>query len=140
MNFEKTLNYMIADLTTVHKNLLEKTLNKYGIHAGQIFILFELWNSDGMSQTALANNLNVSPPTINKMVKSLENKNFIKLRRSDSDTRIVNVYLTENGKNLRGDIEQVWSELETRITINLTETEKLIFNQLIEKVLLNFYN
>lgn len=139
MNFEKSLNYLLADLTTVHKNLLEKKLNRYGVHSGQVFILFELWNSDGLSQTVLATNLNLSPPTINKMAKSLEAKDFIKLKRSDSDTRIVNVYLTEKGKNVRAEIEQSWSCLEDEITKNLTETERLIFHQLIEKVLLNFY-
>lgn len=139
MNFEKSINYLLADLTTVHKNLLEKTLNKYGVHSGQVFILFELWNSDRLSQTTLATNLNLSPPTINKMAKSLEAKGFITLKRSDSDTRIVNVYLTEKGKDIRSEIEQSWSVLEEEITKNLTETERLIFQQLIEKVLLNFY-
>lgn len=139
MTFEKSLNYLLADLTTVHKNLLEKSLNEYGVHSGQIFILFELWVADGLSQTVLANNLNLTPPTINKMVKSLEAKGFVSLKRSDSDTRIVNVYLTEKGKNIHDEIARVWSELEEKITKNLTETEKLIFHQLIEKVLLNFY-
>jgi MarR family transcriptional regulator, organic hydroperoxide resistance regulator len=139
MTFEKSLNYLLADLTTVHKNLLEKTLSEYGVHSGQIFILFELWTSDGLSQTVLAANLNLTPPTINKMVKSLETKDFVSLKRSDSDTRIVNVYLTEKGKNIHDEIARVWSVLEDKITKNLTETEKLIFHQLIEKVLLNFY-
>lgn len=139
MNFEKSLNYLLADLTTVHKNLLEKTLIEYGIHSGQVFILFELWTSDGLSQSVLANNLNLTPPTINKMAKSLEVRGFVSLKRSDSDTRIVNVYLTEKGRNIRGEIERIWSELENKITLNLTDTEKLIFHQLIEKVLLNFY-
>lgn len=139
MNFEKSLNYLLADLTTVHKNLLEKTLNEHGVHSGQIFIFFELWSSDGLSQAVLANNLNLSPPTINKMVKSLEAKGFVRLNRSDSDTRIVNVYLTEKGKNIHDEIAQIWNELEEKITKNLTEPEKLIFHQLVEKVLLNFY-
>lgn len=139
MNFEQSLNYQLADLTTVHKNLLEKTLNKHEIHSGQIFILFELWNSDGLSQSVMATNLNLSPPTINKMAKSLAAKGFVMLKRSDSDTRIVNVFLTEKGKNIRLEIEQSWLALEQDITKNLTETERLIFHQLIEKVLLNFY-
>lgn len=139
MNFEKSLNYLLADLTTVHKNLLEKTLNKYGVHSGQVFILFELWKSDGLSQAVLAVNLNLSPPTINKMAKSLQTKSLVKLKRSDSDTRVVNVYLTEKGKNIRSEIELGWNALEEEITRNLTDTEKLIFHQLIEKVLLNFY-
>ena len=140
MNFEKTLNYLIADLTAIHRNELEKRLLKYELHSGQIFILFELWNIDGQSQITLARNLNLSPPTINKLVKRLVSGNFVEARRSIIDTRIVEVYLTRKGLEIKPELEQVWVELEDKITVNLTDTEKLIFMQILEKVLISFYN
>jgi len=140
MNFEKTLNYLIADLTAIHKNELEKRLVKYELHSGQIFILFELWNTDGQSQITLAKNLNLSPPTINKLVKGLASGNFVELRRLTTDTRIVEVYLTKKGLEIKPEIEKIWIELEDKLTLNLTDTEKLIFMQILEKVLVTFYN
>jgi DNA-binding MarR family transcriptional regulator len=140
MDFDKTLNYLIADLTAIHRNQLEKNLLKYSLHSGQIFILFELWKTDGQSQINLAKNLNLSAPTINKLVKGLISGNFVEARRSVIDTRIVEVYLTKKGLEIKPEIEKLWAELESEITTNLTDTEKLIFMQILEKVLLSFYN
>ena len=138
MDFSKTINYKISDLATLHRTELEKSLSGVDIHSGQVFILFELWNEDGLSQIELAKNLKLSAPTINRMVKSLDNAGFVILQRSESDARLVNVFLSDKGKSIKTQVKNIWQELESKITFNLTETEKLIFLQLLDKVLLYF--
>ncbi|CAN5723693.1 hypothetical protein BH20ACI4_BH20ACI4_00670 [soil metagenome] len=140
MDFSKTINYKISDLAALHRTELEKSLSGVNIHSGQVFILFELWVEDGLSQTDLAKNLKLSAPTINKMVKGLSDAGFIILKRSESDGRLVHVFLSEKGKQVKSGVENIWHDLESKITIYLTETEKLILLQLLEKVLLYFYN
>ena len=140
MDFENTLNYMVADLTAVHRTALEKQLKTVRIHSGQVFILFELWKKDDISQIDLSKNLNLSPPTINKLVKGLSEAGYVNLRRSSEDARIVNVSLTSKGSEIKRGIESIWMQLEENITQNLTQTEKLILFQLLEKILLNFYS
>ncbi len=140
MDFSGTNNYKISDLAALHRTELEKRLSSVGIHSGQVFILFELWDEDGVSQIDLAKNLKLSAPTINKMVKSLNSAGFIILKRSESDARLVKVFLSAKGKQVKSGVENIWQELESNITTNLTETEKLIFLQLLDKVLLYFYN
>ena len=119
---------------------LENALENVGIHSGQVFILFELWKTDGLSQIEIARNLNLSAPTINKLVKGLKQTDFIDMTRSENDTRVVNVFLTEKGKSVKTEIEEIWAGLDDQFTMNLTGTEKLIFAQLLDKVLQNFYN
>lgn len=140
MNFSNTLNYKIADLSVVHRTELENILVNVGIHSGQVFILFELWKKDGLSQIELAQNLRLSAPTINKMVKNLKLSGFVYLKRSDIDARLVRVFLTDRGKQVKTEVEVIWKDLETNITKHLTETEKLIFFQLLDKILLYFYS
>lgn len=140
MNFELSINYKIADLSAVHRGMLEDALSETGVHSGQVFVLFELWKQDGLSQVELANNLKLSPPTINKLVKGLSDSGYINLQRSKTDGRMVCVYLTEKGHLIKDRIEIIWVDLENRISENLTETESLILIQLLDKVLFNFYN
>jgi DNA-binding MarR family transcriptional regulator len=139
MDFAQTINYKIADLTTVHRVEMEKRLAPLGIHSGQIFIFFELWNRDGLSQVELASSLRLAPPTVNKMVKSLSDAGFVRMERSASDRRLVKVFLTEKGKSVRNEAEEIWKNFEADIVRHLTETERLIFLQLLEKILLYFY-
>lgn len=140
MDFELSINYLIADLCAIQRGKIENALENVGIHSGQVFILFELWKTDGLSQIEIARNLNLSAPTINKLVKGLKQTDFINMTRSENDTRVVNVFLTEKGKSVKTEIEEIWAGLDDQFTMNLTGTEKLIFAQLLDKVLQNFYN
>ncbi len=140
MDFENTINYLLADISVIHRTEMEAVLSKTGIHSGQVFVLFELWKTDGLSQIDLAKNLYISAPTVNKLVKGLQSGGFIKTKRSLTDARMVNIFLTDKGLEIRAEIENVWDIFEKSVTSNLTETEKLILLQLLKKILLNFYD
>lgn len=134
MLFEESLPYLIAQISTVYKVSLEKSMRAVDLHGGQIFVLILLWKEDGLSQIYLAGELRVSPPTINKMVKSLAANGFVECRQCQSDGRLTRIFLTEKGRSVRPAVEGQWRQLETALLGNLTETEKLILFQLLGKL------
>lgn len=109
-------------------------MREIGLHSGQIFVLIHLWQEDGKTQIELSHSLNLSPPTINKMIKSLESKDFIFTRRSKKDARKVKVFLSEKGKKIRENVERQWQKLETDFFSPLNETERLILRQIFDKL------
>jgi DNA-binding MarR family transcriptional regulator len=134
MDFFTSINYLLNQVFIAYRSNLEKSLNEIGLHSGQVFILIDLWNEDGRSQNQIAKSLNLSAPTINKMIKSLAQNGFLQMTKSDFDGRASIITLTEKGLEIRGQVEQIWQDLETDIYSNLTPTEKMIFNQLLEKI------
>ncbi len=134
MNFNESIPYLLVQNSTAFKSLLERKLNDIGLHSGQIFVLIELWKSDGVSQIDLANHLKLSPPTINKMVKSLAQNGFIDCRKCESDGRLMRVFLTQKGVEILPEVEHQWKEAESILMSNLTITEKLVLSQLFEKL------
>jgi len=137
MNFNETLPFLFAQISTYYKVEIEKQLNKFDLHAGQIFILFELWNTDGLSQIELAGKLKLSPPTINKMIKSLARNGFVVSSACSKDGRVMRVYLTPRGVAIRPSVEEKWREMEARLGANLTATEQLVLSQLFGKIVDN---
>ncbi len=137
MDFNETLPFLFAQISTYHKVEIEKQLNEFNLHAGQIFILFELWRTDGLSQIELAGNLKLSPPTINKMVKSLMNNGFVATKVCPNDGRVMRVYLTMQGAAIRPQVEEKWQKLEEKLVANLTATEQLVLSQLFGKIVEN---
>jgi MarR family transcriptional regulator, organic hydroperoxide resistance regulator len=137
MNFNETLPFLFVQISTFYKVEIEKQLNEFGLHAGQIFILFELWKTDGLSQIELANNLQLSPPTINKMVKSLANNHFVISAADQKDGRVTKTYLTPRGAAVRPQVEEKWRQLEEKLIANLTATEQLVLSQLFGKIVEN---
>lgn len=134
MHFNETLPYLLAQISTYFKVQIEKQLKEFNLHSGQIFILFELWKTDGLSQIDLSANLKVSPPTINKMVKSLKKNGFVACAVCATDGRIMRVYLTPQGVAIRPKVEEMWSKLEIGLVENLTVTEQLVLSQLFIKI------
>lgn len=137
MNFNETLPYLFVQISTSYKAEIEKQLSELGLHAGQIFILFELWKTDGLSQIELAFNLKLSPPTINKMVKSLAKNNFVVSAASKKDGRVTQIFLTPRGAAIRPQIEEKWRQLEEKLIAKLTATEQLVLSQLFGKIVEN---
>lgn len=134
MNFEISLTFSLAQIANMFRDSLDKSLKEIGLHGGQIFILIALWQENGQSQISLAQKLNLSTPTINKMVKSLINNDFVKCEKCGNDGRVVRVYLTDKGLSCRNLVEEQWATLESSFFSYLNETEKLIFLQILEKL------
>lgn len=134
MNFNETVSFLFAQIATNFKVLIEKQLNKFDLHGGQIFILFALWKADGLSQIELAEILKVSPPTINKMVKSLKNNGFVVCAGCPKDGRVMRVFLTPKGAAVRPKVEEEWVKIDEKLLANLTATEQLVLSQLCSKI------
>ncbi len=137
MKFEDTLTFLLSQTAIVYRNNLQRLMNKNGLHSGQVFVLISLWETDRLSQIDLARNLNLSAPTINKMVKSLESSGFVNCQKCTLDGRMIRVCLTEKGRQSRSNVEEQWLKLETESFSNLTPTEKLMLSHLLDKVKTN---
>jgi len=134
MDFENSLTYFLTQLAIGYRNFLQKAMNEIGLHSGQVFVLISLWKTDGQSQIDLVKNLNLAPPTINKMVKGLTTSGLVECQKCGNDGRMMRVYLTEKGRQSKSLVEQQWLKLETQSYANLTETEKLVLFQLFSKL------
>lgn len=134
MNFNETLTYLFAQMATFNKVEIEKELNEFELHAGQIFVLFELWQQDGPSQIELSKRLKLSPPTINKMVKSLAKSGFVFNSACGQDGRVMRVFLSPKGAAIRPQVEEKWQKIEEKLVANLTATEQLVLTQLFDKL------
>ena len=134
MRFEDTAAYLLAKATTVHKNALEKYVNSVGLHSGQVFVLMELWKLDGQRQIDLAAKLNLSPPTVNKILGGLLENDFATRARYEDDARSTRIFLTQKGRDVRSALEHAWEGFEEQTLSGLTDTEALMLKQLLQKI------
>lgn len=134
MNITNSLSFTFTNLANVFRNNLEFSMNEIGLHSGQVFVLISLWQEDNQNQVNLARNLNLSTPTINKMVKNLVDKNFVTCYKCSTDGRMMRVRLTDKGREYENLVTEQWQKIEEDTFTKLTDTEKLIFSQLIIKL------
>jgi len=140
MDPKETASYLLAKVAIAHKNLLERAMDDLGLHGGQVFVLFALWEQDGSRQIDLAEALNVAPPTVNKTLSGMVESGLVTRARYDDDARSTRIFLTDAGRALKPEVEAKWLEIEEHISVDLTETERLILPQLLVKLLGNYLN
>jgi MarR family transcriptional regulator, organic hydroperoxide resistance regulator len=135
----KTLStYVFAEVANIHKSTFERILRETEIHSGQIFILISLFENDGDSQKGLADKLNLSAPTVYNMVKSLTENGFVECQKCPDDGRSVRVFLTAKAKELSDILTAKWYEFDDSFSASLTDTEKLMLFQLLDKIRIDF--
>ena len=134
MHFEETATYLLAKAAVIHKNSLQRCANTVGLHSGQVFVMIELWKTDGQRQIDLAARLNLSPPTVNKILGGLLENDCVTRARYEDDARSTRIFLTPKGVEVREGLEQAWDELEEQTLAGLTDTEALMLKQLLHKL------
>ncbi len=131
------IGYRILQIHRAHRNRAEVALGELGLHTGQEWVLFQLWNEEGLTQSQLVENLGVEPPTITKTLDRLEKAGLVERRQDVEDARVSRVFLTRKGRELQGPVEKVWKDLETKTIQGLSEAEKALMLRLLDQIYKN---
>jgi len=129
-----SLSFLLTEITNSYRINLEKLMCEIGLHAGQVFVLNSLWETDGQSQADLVRNLQVSPPTINNMVVRMAKAGFVELKKCGNDGRLMRVHLTEKGLQIKPKVEEQWQKLEETTFSELSEAERMMVSLLLKKI------
>jgi DNA-binding MarR family transcriptional regulator len=109
-------------------------LAEIDLHPGQELLLLRLSATDGVTQSELADELCVQPPTVTKMLDRLEKAGSVVRKPDPEDQRVSRVYLTGAGRALQGPIHDTWRRLEEEGFANLTLDERVLLRRLLMQV------
>lgn len=73
--------------------------------------------------------------TVSVLVNKLEKTGFVKREKSTEDNRVTYIVLTEKGENFREIFNQISKDLNDMLYKNLSDTEALALDLLLEKML-----
>lgn len=98
-----------------------------GITAGNIVVFIDIASNQGTSCSSVANRLSISKKTASKQISVLKGESNSKIKHSplikevqdDTDKRYKNLYLTEHGKLLVKQIENIVERQNKLDSINI---------------------
>jgi DNA-binding MarR family transcriptional regulator len=132
--FQECINYRIQRVAKVYRRRVEEALNALGLYPGQEFLLMQLWEEEGITQSELVERLCVEPSTVTKSLQRLEKVGFVERRQDAEDSRVSRVYLTEAGRALKEPVKQIWCELEKATVNGLSEVEIALMGRLFDQI------
>ncbi|HAS6084531.1 TPA: MarR family transcriptional regulator [Vibrio vulnificus] len=99
----------------------------------QYLVLLVLWQKNGINVKDLGAKLHLDSGTLTPLLKRLEAKGIVERRRGQTDERVRELFLTEAGRALKQQAQQVPQNMLCRIDLSIDELVTL--KSLCEKVL-----
>jgi MarR family transcriptional regulator, organic hydroperoxide resistance regulator len=128
------MNRLLGQVCRLHFEQANAMLSDVGVYRGQPPLLHLLWERDGLSQTALADELGITAATVSKMVQRMERVGLVERRDDPEDSRISRVYLTSRGWEIRKRVEEIWHELASAMLSGLSDQERAELRRLLEQL------
>jgi DNA-binding MarR family transcriptional regulator len=117
LNWELRLGFLVHDVSRLRRRVVDRALKPLGVTRSQWWVLAFLSRSDGMSQVALADELDLGKVALGQLIDRLEKTGFVSRRPDEEDRRVKRIYLTKRSHAL---ITQI------RNNVSVTEKEILV--------------
>ena len=109
----------------------------YDVTPEQWAVLNRLWEQDGLSQVDLAERTFKDKPSTTRILNLLEKKRIVVRRPDETDGRILRVFLTNMGKDLKEKLIPCAEEVLAKSGKNLTREELTQFKMTLHRILDN---
>src|SRR5215469_17622487 len=107
------MNFLFAlgEVQRLMRAYADKEAARYGITRAQWAVLAKVERSEGMKQTELAEQLEMQPITLTRLIDKLCDAGWIERRSDAADRRVNRLYLLKAGRALLGRLSGLRSEL-----------------------------
>lgn len=115
--------FLLAQLGSDASTAFEEALEPLGVTASEAGVLRLIGHNPGLGQKAVSEMLGVGASRVVAVLDRLEHRSTIERRRSPTDRRSHEVYLTPDGEELLAALRPIARAHETAFTKDLDETD-----------------
>lgn len=127
-----TIDKIIENLIRIHplltKNLNRSIRSKTNLNPGSLFILGVLNRNEMLSMSEIGCKLSMPRPHVTAQVDKLIAEGMVERLFDPNDRRIINIKMTEKGKN---DFQQIKMEISTEMRQNLKKLDEMKLEELL---------
>jgi len=120
--------------------MMDEKLQPYGATMAQIRLLSAIRNAPGSSGAQLARQCEVTPQTVQVLIRRAQEAGWIVRGKDSVNGRIVTTFLTVGGEQLLEVADGLMKEIEARVWRGIGHTAVDQFNEVLERCMLNISN
>ena len=106
LNTALRFGFLIHDVSRLRRAAVDRALKPLGVTRAQWWVLAFLSRRDGMTQTALATDLDMTKVGIGGLLDRMEAAGFVERRADKNDGRARRVFLTRDGARMVNEIRE----------------------------------
>jgi MarR family transcriptional regulator for hemolysin len=93
-DLSRNFGFLLHDVARLLRTAYDRRIRKLGLTRAQWWVLTHLYRGDGVSQTELAETLEIEKPTLGRLLDRLEAKGWVRREHDARDRRMWRVHLT----------------------------------------------
>lgn len=107
LKLKNQLCFALYAATNAITRAYRSRLSHIGLTYSQYLVMMVLWEADGITVKNIAQQLHLDSPTITPLLKRLESAGFLNRQRNANDERVVNIFLTDAGRNIQARVAEM---------------------------------
>jgi MarR family transcriptional regulator, transcriptional regulator for hemolysin len=125
---EMNLLFTLGEVQRLVRAYADKEAARYGITRAQWAVLVKVERAEGMKQTELAEQMEMQPITLTRLIDKLCDSDWIERRGDENDRRVNRLYLRKAGRQLLSKLAGLRAELTSTAIegINPTDAQRLL--------------
>jgi MarR family transcriptional regulator for hemolysin len=121
---DRNFGFLVHDVARLLRVAYDRRTRELGLTRSQWWVLNHLYFNEGITQSELADVLDVEKPTLGRLLDRLEDKGWLERRADPSDRRAKRVYLTGNVQGLMRALRRLAADLRAQALDGLDEVER----------------
>jgi len=123
-DWERTFGFLIHDVARLRKALFDERMKRFGLTRSQWWVIGHLNRRDGVTQSELAEQLDMNKVTLGGILDRLEEKGWLERRTDGADRRAKRIYLTRELKGLRRQMDAAAIEINEGCFAGIRQTDR----------------
>ncbi|MBH8554393.1 MarR family transcriptional regulator [Nostocaceae cyanobacterium CENA357] len=120
----------------MYRDFLER-LEPYKLTPFHYLVLCCLWEEDGLSTSGIAEKLGQLGATLTGVVDRMEERKLVQRERDATDRRIVRIWLTSAGEELKEVLPVIGEQTIDRALAGMTQADREKVSSLLDRIIAN---
>lgn len=134
MKADETIDYHVKYTWHTIANFYNRIAAQYDLSQATGYVLLNIDSEKGTPATSIAPMMGMKTNSLSRVLKNMEDTGLICRQKSDTDGRLVNIYLTELGKEKKVISKKVVREFNDFIKKQLSEEKQKIFFEVMNEI------
>ena len=101
------LGFLVHDVARWRRTVIDEAFKPLSVTSSQAWLMAYLSRADGLTQSALAKQMNLGKVAVGGLIDRLEKSKMIERRADPTDRRMNNVHVTAKGRNVITSIRKI---------------------------------
>lgn len=131
---EQSIGYQLRRTSREMAGLLKTQIASENISIGIWYFLRALWQRDGVIQRELTDYVGTMQPTTVIALRNMQSRGLIRMERDKTDRRSMRIFLTKEGRRLKGRLLPKVAAINKIATKGVSERDTAVFLAVLKKI------